>query len=59
MKILMAEDDFTSRKILQIILSKYGEVDIAVNGSEAIKAVKFALAKHENYDFICLDKSSK
>lgn len=55
MKILMAEDDFTSRKILQIILSKYGEVDIAVNGSEAIKAVKFALAKHENYDFICLD----
>ncbi len=51
----MAEDDFTSRKILQIILSKFGEVDIAVNGSEAIKAVKFALAKHDNYNFICLD----
>jgi len=55
MKILMAEDDFTSRKILQIILEKYGNVDIAVDGAEAIKAVKFALAEEENYDFICLD----
>ena len=51
----MAEDDFTSRKILQIILGKYGEVDIAVNGSEAIKAVKLALARHDNYDLVCLD----
>lgn len=51
----MAEDDFTSRKILQIILGKYGEVDIAVNGNEAIKAIKFALAQHENYDLVCLD----
>jgi two-component system chemotaxis response regulator CheY len=55
MKILMAEDDFTSRKILQIILGKYGDVDIAVNGNEAVKAVKLALARHENYDLICLD----
>ena len=55
MKILMAEDDFTSRKILQIILEKYGEVDIAVDGAEAVKAVKFALADNEPYDFICLD----
>jgi len=51
----MAEDDFTSRKILQIILGKYGDVDIAVNGNEAVKAVKLALARHENYDLICLD----
>jgi two-component system chemotaxis response regulator CheY len=55
MKILMAEDDFTSRKILQIILEKYGEVDIAADGAEAVKAVKYALAENEPYDFICLD----
>ena len=55
MKILMAEDDFTSRKILQIILDKYGDVDIAADGIEAVKAVKVALADNEHYDFICLD----
>ncbi len=55
MKILMAEDDFTSRKILQIILEKYGEVDIAANGMEAVTAVKVALAASEPYDLICLD----
>ena len=51
----MAEDDFTSRKILQIILEKYGEVDIAANGTEAVNAAKFAIAAKEYYDLICLD----
>ncbi|MFP4547778.1 MAG: response regulator [Fidelibacterota bacterium] len=55
MKILMAEDDFTSRKILQIILEKYGNLDIAANGAEAVKAVKYSYAQGEPYDFICLD----
>ncbi|MBN2279699.1 MAG: response regulator transcription factor [Candidatus Marinimicrobia bacterium] len=55
MKILMAEDDFTSRKILQIILEKYGDVDIAADGAEAVKAFKYAMAENEPYDFVCLD----
>jgi len=35
MKILIAEDDFVSRKLVNTLLSPLGEVDIAVNGNES------------------------
>ncbi|MEN8257950.1 MAG: response regulator [Thermodesulfobacteriota bacterium] len=59
MKILFAEDDFVSRKILNKYLSVLGEVDIASNGKEAITAVKMALDEHEPYELICLDVMMK
>jgi two-component system chemotaxis response regulator CheY len=55
MKILIAEDDFVSRKLVNTLLSPLGEVDIAVNGNEAVMAVKIALKNNQPYDFICLD----
>jgi len=55
MKILIVEDDFTSRKLLQIHLSAYGDCFIAVNGHEAIEAVKESILNNEPYDLICLD----
>jgi len=55
MKFLIVEDDFTARKHLQIHLSQFGDCFIAVNGEEAIHAVKEALAEGEPYDLICLD----
>lgn len=55
MKTLIVEDDFTSRLILQELLKNYGPVDIAVNGAEALDAVRIALAADEPYDLICLD----
>ncbi|MGD2029751.1 MAG: response regulator [Desulfobacterales bacterium] len=55
MKILIAEDDFVSRKLVNTLLSPLGEVDIAVNGNEAVMAVKMALKNNQPYDFICLD----
>jgi len=55
MKILIAEDDFVSRKLINTLLSPLGEVDIAVNGNEAIIAVKIALKNNQPYDLICLD----
>lgn len=55
MKILIAEDDFTSRWMLQEILKKYGPIDVAVNGREAVEAVRGALGSSEPYDLICLD----
>ncbi|MFW6415286.1 MAG: response regulator [Thermodesulfobacteriota bacterium] len=55
MRILIVEDDFTSRKVLQKILSKHGECDIAVNGEEAIEAFKLALEETEPYSLICMD----
>lgn len=55
MKILIAEDDFVSRKILNTQLATLGEVDIAANGQEAFIAVKMAIDNNEPYDLICLD----
>ena len=50
MKILIAEDDFVSRKVLNNLLSTLGEVDIAVNGQEAFIAVKTAIENNEPYE---------
>lgn len=55
MKILIVEDDFTSRKILQKILSAYGECDIAINGREAVDAYKASWLKNTPYALICMD----
>jgi len=55
MKILVVEDDFTSRILMHKLLSPYGEVHIAVNGKEAVDVVEEAIAKKEIYDLICLD----
>jgi len=55
MKTLIVEDDFTSRLLLQEILKGYGTVHIAVNGKEALEAVRMAIDAREPYDLICLD----
>ncbi len=55
MKVLIVEDDFTSRKLLQKFLSPYGDCDIAVDGEEAIEAYKMSWVKNEPYDLICMD----
>lgn len=55
MKILIVEDDFTSRLLLQKILSSYGECHIAVNGKEAMDAFGLALSEGHPYHLICLD----
>lgn len=55
MKVLIAEDDFTSRKVISRLLSKYGECDITVDGREAITAFNMSLTSEEPYDLVCLD----
>jgi two-component system chemotaxis response regulator CheY len=55
MKILIVDDDFTSRKLLLKILSDYGACDVAANGKEAIDAFNAALNEWEAYDLVCLD----
>ena len=40
---LLVEDDFASRLLLQTFLSRYGECHIAVNGREAVEAFRAAL----------------
>ena len=56
MKTLIVEDNFTNRVLLQEYLKGYGPLHIAVNGKEAIEAVRIALVEaDEPYDLICLD----
>jgi two-component system, chemotaxis family, chemotaxis protein CheY len=55
MRILIVEDDFTSRRLLQAYLSPFGQCDIAVHGKEAVKAFKQAWLEKSPYDLICLD----
>ena len=54
-KILIAEDDFTSRNFLKRLLAEIGDCDIAVNGPEAIKAYQESLLMSSPYQLICLD----
>ena len=55
MKILLAEDDFVTRKFMAGFLSKYGECDVTVDGMEAVDAFMLALEDGEPYDLVCLD----
>ena len=55
MKILLAEDDYVTRKFMTGFLSKYGECDVTVDGMEAVDAFMMALEDEEPYDLVCLD----
>lgn len=55
MKSLIVEDESSSRSILQMCLEEFGEVDLAVDGVEAVGAVYFALLNGVSYDLIILD----
>ena len=55
MRILIAEDDFASRKFMLKFLIKYAEVDVTVDGQEAVNAFELALEDGEPYDLVCLD----
>lgn len=55
MKILIAEDDLASRRLIYKFMSKYGQCDITVNGAEAIEAFIISLEDEEPYDLVCLD----
>ncbi len=55
MRILIAEDDLTSRKFLFKFLSKYGECDLVVDGMETLDAFLMAIKDDKPYDLICLD----
>jgi two-component system chemotaxis response regulator CheY len=55
MKILIAEDDLASRRFLSKFLTQYGEVDLVVDGLEALDAYLMAIKEKAPYDLICLD----
>lgn len=55
MRILLAEDDFVTRKFMMNFLTKYGDCDVTVDGMEALDAFMMALDEDEPYDLIVLD----
>lgn len=55
MRILIAEDDFIGRRLLQKFLTQFGPCDIAVNGLEAVDAFLVAHKEGRPYRMICLD----
>ncbi len=55
MKVLIVEDDFVNRRLLQRYLLAYGDCDMAVNGREALTALQLAWQEDAPYDLICLD----
>jgi len=55
MQILIVEDDFISRRLLCRYLEPFGTCDMAVNGKEALAAVRATLESGDHYELICLD----
>jgi len=55
LRMLLVEDDFASRLLLQTFLSRYGECHVAVNGREAVQAFRSCLEGGRRYDLVCMD----
>ncbi len=55
MKTLIADDDFTSRLLMQKLLEPHGAAHVVINGIEAVEAVRIALEEGAPYDLVCLD----
>jgi two-component system chemotaxis response regulator CheY len=55
MKTLIVEDDLTSRLLMQELLKNFGLAHVAVDGQEAVNAVRLALMTDEPYDLVCMD----
>ncbi len=55
MKILIVEDDLSSRKFMYKFMADYGECDITVDGMEGLDAYLIALDEGDHYDLVCLD----
>jgi len=55
MRILIVEDHFATRRLMSKLLGHLGEVNVAVDGIEAVEAVEAAVCGKEPYDLILMD----
>jgi len=55
MRILIVEDEFTSRKLLTALLADYGQCDTASDGVECVDTFRKALDEGLPYDLVCMD----
>lgn len=55
MKILVVDDNQTNRIIMNEMAGKFGSVDLAEDGNQAVEMAKNAILKNEYYDLIFMD----
>jgi two-component system chemotaxis response regulator CheY len=55
MRVLIVEDDLTTRQMLLMMLAPHGQCDVAQNGKQALDEFVGAREEGEPYDLICLD----
>jgi len=55
MRILIVEDDTTSRLLLRKMLEPFGTCDVAINGKEAVESFHRAHESNSPYALVCLD----
>jgi len=52
---LLVEDDYASRRLMQKYLSGYGDLDAVVDGKEAVDAYRLAMQESSPYELIFMD----
>lgn len=55
MRVLVVEDDFISREVLRKHLAPFFEVNIVVNGEEAVAAVRMSHNDRKPYTLVIMD----
>ncbi len=55
MRVLVVEDDFGSRRMMQKLLGPYGDIDLVVDGEEAVKAFRMAWEEKKPYVVVFMD----
>lgn len=55
MRVLIVDDDLSTRKLLQVILSKYAECELAEDGRQGVEKIKQSFIDKTPYDIIFLD----
>lgn len=55
MRMLLVEDDYASRRLMQKYLSGYGDLDAVVDGKEAVDAYRLAMQESSPYELIFMD----
>ena len=55
LRMLIVEDEFLSRQLLQTYVADHGSCDVAVDGHEAVRAVKLSYEAGKPYDLVFMD----
>ncbi len=55
MRALIVEDDFVSRRILLELLKQHFDIEVAVDGEEAVTAFKLSHEAKTPFNLICMD----